>query len=264
MTNFQRCTLLMATLSVWLVACGRAEFEPAAPATADVQVSGGANVGDVGGRFAAEPAPPPPPGVAPEASIDGVSDPALQDAEQPNRAEKLIYRAELRVALVDPDAAAKALLGWVKANGGYLLEQRGNRLVVRIPSANFHKAVEQVVSKGELIERQVHVDDVTEQYFDLEARIRNAEALRQRLVALMERATKVEDALRIEQELGRVSEQLEVLQGKLRRLRELVAYSTVGVEWVQVEHESLEALPALPFEWLGTLGLSYLLQSKDQ
>jgi hypothetical protein len=192
------------------------------------------------------------------------TDPALETGAAPaNRAEKLIYRAELRVAVADPEPAAKALLDWVKANGGYLLEQQGNRVVVRVPSASFQAALQNVMSSGELVDRRVVVEDVTEQYFDLEARIRNAEALRARLTLLLERASKIEDALRIEQELGRVSEQLEVMQGKLRRLRELVAFSTVSVEWVQLTQESLEASPALPFAWLGTLGLSHLLQSKE-
>ncbi len=275
--------LFLACLtSVLLFACGR-EFEAAleSPPAAEAEhlegwaaspapppaVIDGARVQE------AEPAPPEPsatqpgrsaasaePATSAEAAVDGMPG----STEQAQRAERLIYNAFLRVATADPEAAAGKLSDWARARGGYVLSQRGQTLQLRVPSKHFQETVGTAASVGELLDRNIDVQDVTEQYFDLETRIKNAEALEVRLRGLLARAQAVKDALAIERELARVSAELEVLKGKMRRLRELVAYSTITVEWVELEVEQVSGTERLPFPWLGTLGLSHLLDMEEQ
>ncbi len=263
-----------------LLGCGGLEYGTPLPASP-------AQEAEAGEGWAAAPAPSPAVPSLPEAVLDAPQDGAdvtraqatedtqdpgsamgepVADAEPANsaRLERLIYNAYLRVATAEPEAAASQLADWARQQGGYVLSQRGQTLELRVPSKRFSDSVTQAAKLGELIDRRVEVQDVTEQYFDLETRIANAEALQARLRGLLERSTVVKDALAIERELARVSADLEVLKGKMRRLRELVTYSTITVEWVELEAEQVQTTARLPFPWLGTLGLSHLLEMEDQ
>lgn len=180
------------------------------------------------------------------------------------RSERLIYRAELRLASAEPEGAAKQLIEWAQANGGYVVAQQGLSLTLRIPSRHFYSSIDYAAGASELLDRKIDVQDVTEQYFDLETRVNNARAMRERLVDLLHRAQQIKDALAIERELARVTEELEVLEGKLRRLQELVAYSTISATWLPLASDDVQASTRLPFPWLATLGLGPLLQLEDQ
>jgi hypothetical protein len=144
--------------------------------------------------------------------------------------------------------------------GGYLLNQTSTTISVRIPAARFTGSLDAITKLGDLLDRNVAARDVTEQFRDLETRLGNARAVRDRLTALLARAHDVEDALRVERELGRVTEELELLEGRLQRLRELIAFSTIHVRLSAERPEQVhESRFALPFEWLGGLGLPRLL-----
>lgn len=78
-----------------------------------------------------------------------------------------------------------------------------------------------------MLSRNVHGQDVTERFFDLKIRLDNAEKVRKRLLALLEKATNVKDSVAVERELGRVTEQIERFKGQLKFLRDRIAYSTI-------------------------------------
>jgi hypothetical protein len=105
----------------------------------------------------------------------------------------------------------------------------------------------------------VNVRDVTEQYADLEIRLKNAEAVRQRLEALLAKAGKVEDALAVERELERITQAIEQMKGRLRLLSELVAFSTITANFQARPRDQVGSETRLPFPWLGELGLVPLL-----
>src|SRR5262249_33276670 len=107
--------------------------------------------------------------------------------------------------------------------------------------------------------RDVNVRDVTEQFADLETRLKNAEAVRQRLEGLLAKAAKVEDALAVERELDRVTLIIEELKGKLRLLSELIAFSTITVNFQARPQDAVAPDVLLPFDWLGGLGLPSLM-----
>jgi hypothetical protein len=83
--------------------------------------------------------------------------------------------------------------------------------------------------------------------------------VRQRLEALLAQAGSVEDALAVERELARVTESIELYKGKLELLRELVAFSTITVNFRARPTERVNSDVPLPFEWLNQLGLPNLL-----
>jgi hypothetical protein len=229
---------------------------PAAPVPAPV--SAGADEG-----LAEMPAPPPPPALGPalppqDGAGETVPDPVA------GKGVHLIYSAQLALATRDAEARVKATVELARKEGGYLVHQQATTVIVRVPSARFYAVLEALEKLGQVTARNIDVEDVSEQYYDLETRVRSTEALQLRLIELLQRANSVEDALAIEEQLGRVSEQLELLKGKLRRLSELVAFSTIETQWLPLAEEQVGAAPGLPFDWLSTLGLGQLLELPPQ
>jgi hypothetical protein len=163
------------------------------------------------------------------------------------------------MAVFGLDAALEAVESLARAHQGYLVQRGDASIKVRVPAAQFQATLEGLGKLGDELHRDVSADDVTEEYADLEIRLRNAEVVRQRLETLLAKAGNVEEALTVERELGRVTGTIEELKGKLKLLSELVAFSTITVNFQArgVEHVSSEH--PLPFDWLKELGLSNLL-----
>ncbi|HXF83004.1 MAG TPA: DUF4349 domain-containing protein, partial [bacterium] len=100
---------------------------------------------------------------------------------------------------------------------------------VRVPAARFSAVLLEVERLGTVESRRVSGQDVTEEFVDLQARLRNLERHESRLQSFMDRATRVGDLLAIERELARVRGEIEVLTGRLRFLEHQVALATVEV-----------------------------------
>lgn len=113
---------------------------------------------------------------------------------------------------------------------------------------------------GDLLHRNVNVQDVTAEYTDLAIRMRNLEVMRERLEELLKKAAKVEEALAVERELERVAGELERIKGRLKLLRELVTFSTITVEFQPRPVDHVDSKVRLPFPWLDRLGLGDLLR----
>ena len=75
----------------------------------------------------------------------------------------------------------------------------------------------------------MRIADVTEQYIDVEARLKNKIVLRDRLKQLLEKATTVKDILAIETELHRVQGDIDSMEGRIKSLKGQVDYTTVTI-----------------------------------
>jgi hypothetical protein len=171
----------------------------------------------------------------------------------------LVYTATLTMGVyqVEPNLAAVERLA--KEAGGYLAQRADHQITVRVPRARFDDVLKACEALGDVVHRDVSAEDVTDQYVELETRLRNARAMRDRLVQLLERAP-VKEAIEIEKELGRVTGDIESMEGKLKLLRDKVAYSTITVVFEARGGSGVRDMPIrLPFPFLGELGLVKLL-----
>ena len=107
---------------------------------------------------------------------------------------------------------------------------RSASIELRIPSVRFDEAVDGLSPIGKLESVNVSVEDVGEEYVDVQARMENARRLEQRLLQLLAtRAGKLSDVLNVEHELARVREEIERYEGRLRYLRTRASVSTLTV-----------------------------------
>jgi hypothetical protein len=175
------------------------------------------------------------------------------------RAPLLIYNAVLTLAVFEATEAIDTIEKLAVDSGGYLVQRGDRHITIRVPSKAFRPALDKVETLGDELHREVNVRDVTEEFSDLEIRLQNARAVRARLEELLRQATTVEDALAVQKELERVTEEIERMLGRLKLLRELVAFSTITVRFEARPTDVVDSHVTLPFPWLHELGLPRLL-----
>lgn len=188
-------------------------------------------------------------------SADAANAPSADRTPQANSDRQVIYSAALRMVVVSVRDASNQVLSLAKQAGGHLQRSDSNSITVRVPAAQFEAVLGQIEKLGEIVDRNVDASDVTEQVLELEIRLDNAKRARERLLVHLEKSQKVEDTLKIETELARVTLEIERIEGLLRSLRSQVALSTIQVT---LNSRTPQGGPsdglAIPFEWVGRLG----------
>jgi hypothetical protein len=220
-------------------------------------------IGCGGGRAVAPEASAPSaaPAIAQGASPSGTSGPPTAPPSVPDArpGALLIYTAALSMAVFQVDASLAAVERIGREEGGYLAARQDRSVTIRVPRERFDDAIERVEHLGDVTHRSVKAQDVTDEFVDLEARLKNARAMRDRLNELLARAS-VKEALDIERELARVTEEIERFEGRLKLLRDQIAFSTITVDFApvanQVVHDT-SLITSIP--WLRDLGLPVLL-----
>ena len=103
------------------------------------------------------------------------------------------------------------------------------RATLRVPSPSLPSLMESLETVGKVTYKNVEMTDVTEAYLDLQAELKNKRALRDRLRALLSKATKVEDILKIEKELSRVQTDLDRMEARMKSVSSKVSHSTLNL-----------------------------------
>lgn len=182
------------------------------------------------------------------------------DALAPGR-QLLIYTAVLNLAVHHVEDQQNALVAIARAHGGFMARRSGSEVVIRVPAMRFEEALAATEALGDILGRTVDAQDVGEEFRDTQIRLRNLEAMRQRLEELLRLADNIEAALAVEQQLERVTTEIELLRGRLRSLEDRIAYSTITVHFRPrpTAQERVDEFQ-LPFRWLHRLGLPRLME----
>jgi len=163
--------------------------------------------------------------------------PGEDKAPEPGITRKVIYDATIDLVVQSVDEAIRRVGELVEQSGGYIAEQdmagspgskRSQRWKIRVPIEKFESFVASVSSLGELEQFNRKSQDVTAQYYDVDARVKNKKVEEQTLQKLLEeRSGALEDVLKVEVELSRVRGEIEQLQGQLRVMENLSALATL-------------------------------------
>ena len=153
---------------------------------------------------------------------------ALQNA-------KVILRANLDAETREFDEADASIQALIDKLGGYIESSsvegsagyRYASYTVRVPRAQYETFLEQVGTLCSVTYRSRSAEDVSEQYFDRETRLKAQTTKRDRLLALLEKAEKMEDIIQLESALADVQVEIEALTGELRHYDSLVDFSTI-------------------------------------
>jgi len=115
--------------------------------------------------------------------------------------------------------------GWVES---WSLSNKRLHMILRIPELELDRTMDALATLGKVTDRRIRSRDVTDELIDLEARLNNLTALRDRLRSYLKEATNLKEILEVERELARVQAEIESLEAKLDRLRSQVAMSELA------------------------------------
>jgi len=128
-------------------------------------------------------------------------------------------------------ALAARLGGWVVNSNIYGEEEEMRGWVsIRIPSDKFDQALSELRAMAvRVTSESTSTQDITEEYVDLESRLRNAEATESQYLALLGRAEEVEDILKIYESLSQIRYEIEQIKGRMQYLEQISAMSMISV-----------------------------------
>ena len=251
---------LAAAAVVALAACGgrfmgsdEAEYfdAPAAPAAAPAPAFAAAGVAveerAARAAFAAPAALAPPIATAPPVPAAAIkADEAFEVGDELTSSEedvaalvtqqRIIVRtvdiqlvvAEVSASLDDVAELAKEFQGWVVSSSRS--QKHRGFISIRVPAERLDDAVRRLRDMAVEVESEDSTSkDVTDEYFDTKARLENLQATEEALRRLFDRAENVEDALKVQQSLTQVQEDIERLQGRIKFLEQTSAFSLINV-----------------------------------
>jgi len=155
---------------------------------------------------------------------------------------KIIRNADLTLETESPTEGLRRITAAAESHGGFVVSSEFKQnpvapganpsqivtVIARVPASQFAFALEQIRSAGDrVVSEKVSGQDVSEEYLDVEARLRNKKALEGQFLEIMKQARKVEDALDVQTQLADVRTEIERLEGRRRFLENQAALSTI-------------------------------------
>lgn len=218
MTKYQIIPVVMMMATLGLGGCLARE----APAT------GSASAPVVEGAGNKEPAAPPD---------------KTKAANLPSTARKVIRNAELSIEVKSPATAESKVSALVERLGGYVAssqrevvagEGEGKSVTValslRVPSERLDETLREIKRLGSGDETEkIGSEDVTDEYIDVGARVANQRRLEQQLVGILAQANKVDEALKVHQELSSVRTEIDRLEGRKRFLESEASLAKISL-----------------------------------
>ncbi|MFD0960315.1 DUF4349 domain-containing protein [Paenibacillus chungangensis] len=164
---------------------------------------------------------------------------------------KIIYTANLVMQVKELPAAAVELRNHIHMSDGYILEFKDTRhdgeiaasYTIKVPAEGFMSFLDRIAEIDNLsVEKSVSGKDVSEEYVDLESRLKSQLLVEERLLAMMEKASKADDLLKFSNQLAAVQEVIEGIKGRLRYLDNNVAFSTIHLRIYQKDQKLASAV----------------------
>ncbi|HIP47936.1 MAG TPA: DUF4349 domain-containing protein [Lutibacter sp.] len=157
--------------------------------------------------------------------------------------QKIIKTGYFTFETQSVDQSYASISTWVRTHKGMIQSDRTNKeydrihrtLLVRIPSESFQPMVDSIIKSAKTLDRRdVSKKDVTEEFVDLQARLKAKRKLEERYLQLLSKARNVKDMLEIERQLANIREEIEAKQGRLKYLQSQVSMSTIHLDFYEM------------------------------
>lgn len=167
---------------------------------------------------------------------------ANETTEEPTAVQQtermLIKNGYIDFETNDLDVSRKNIVDATKKYKGYISSDRTNNysnkmnttIVVRIPSIHFDSFLSDATKEVENFDRKdIDVNDVTEEFLDVQARLKTKKELEARMLALVKQTSKISEILEIEQQLTNLRSDIESIEGRMKFLQSQVSMSTLTI-----------------------------------
>jgi hypothetical protein len=151
--------------------------------------------------------------------------------------QKMIRTSSLDMVVQHPAEAMERITALAGRFGGYLVSSEGGgqsatmgSMTIRVPVARFVEARAEIRKLGLRVESEkVDTQDVTRQYVDQEANLRNLHAEEAQYLTILKQAMTVKDALAVSEKLSEVRGQIEQQQSEFNMLSKQVETVAIAI-----------------------------------
>lgn len=159
--------------------------------------------------------------------------------KEPATERKIIKSGTLFLEVDDYAKKEKIISEIANSFGGFIFSSTINKteegsisgtIIVKVPEDKFDKVILEIEKIGKLKTKEITGSDVTEEFIDLEARLKNSRAERDRIMEIFKKSGKITEILEVEKELARVQGEIEGTTGRLRYLTERTRLATITVD----------------------------------
>jgi len=192
---------------------------------------------------------------------------AKPDVESEQIQRQIIYTARLNLVVEEFDGVPEMVEKLANSHSGFVANStlngssgspRSGTWTIRVPVKQYGTFLDAAKAIGEFQSLTTESQEVTAEYYDVKARIANKQLQEKRLLELLEKDTgKLEDILKVEEQLARVREEIERMQGRMRVLKDLTAFSTITLTVNEIKGYKPPEAPTfgnrIARAWSGTL-----------
>ena len=181
---------------------------------------------------------------------------------------KIIRNASLDLEVNDVLSAYDSLLNWAAQRGGYEIrrnQQKSNGFItidaqIKISPDHLDAFLLYAAELGEVINTQISTEDITDSYYDAETRLRSMEASLERYYDYLEQAGNIEESLSVQQEINRLTVEIESMKGRLKLWDSLMAESVVTIRLRQTS-DPVKIKKEINWSMLSFADMGYLMKS---
>lgn len=155
----------------------------------------------------------------------------------------VIKSAHYRFRVEDVNVSTKNIEAMIRQAEGYVADMNletnyseiSNTLEIRVPARNFENLLETLGKEATFTDfKRITSQDVTEEFVDIEIRLRTKKEVRDRYIDILRNKAKtVDDVLKAEEQIRILQEEIESREGRLKYLQDRVSVSTINLEIYQ-------------------------------
>lgn len=175
-----------------------------------------------------------------DADKNYVKEPSTQNESLPTVERMLIKDANISFETKNIEETRQQIVDAINKNNGYLSnedasvysQQNHYTMTIRIPSTKFETFLSEA-TKGvrNFDNKNISAKDVTQEFIDVEARLKTRKELESRYLDLLKKASSITDMLEIERQINTLRSEIESVEGRLKYLKNQVSYSTVTISF---------------------------------
>ncbi|XOV66828.1 MAG: DUF4349 domain-containing protein [Fluviicola sp.] len=169
---------------------------------------------------------------------------------------KLIWNADLEFEVLNLERSFRAIRKMCKEHDGFISDmehtneayESSMQLNVRVASENFHDLVASIKGQSKKLDvALISSDDVTEEFVDIETRLKTKRQARERYIEILRSKTgTIEEVIQAEEAIRRITEEIEAKEGRLRYLNDQVDFSTIDIRMYKKADQNQKDLAETP------------------
>jgi len=180
--------------------------------------------------------------VSMEMATEEIVAPTTEQKSDETIERKLIKEGRIEFETDNLSATRKTIFEAVNKYKGYVSSdqeykspgRKSNTVVIRVPSGNFDNLLKDATQGVEKFEsKEINVKDVTEEFLDIQARLKTKKELENRFIDILKQAKNVSEILEIEKQIGQLRADIESIEGRLKYLQDRVSFSTLTMTFYE-------------------------------